>query len=136
MIDGYLLKAGENARGSFSQVFERVLGQTSAQDIRLLTTGKDGYEEQIASLRQLQNERRAPPRNESFTIDVRLLRVGRASARLPHDRFALIDDELWHCGANVGGTHHEINAYSYGWPAHDTGAVDYFERLWNAAVLP
>jgi hypothetical protein len=59
------------------------------------------------------------------------MREGRGSARLPHDRFAIIDDELWHWGANVGGTHHEVNAYSRGWPVHETGAVAYFERLWG-----
>lgn len=136
LIDGFLLKMDQHAKTSFFNIFDRVLRQTSAQDIRLLTSNKDGHQEQIRYLYALQNTRRAPPRNEPFTIAVRLIRGGRSSVRLPHDRFALIDDELWHLGANVGGTHHEISAYSHGWPAYDTGAVEYFERLWNVAELP
>jgi hypothetical protein len=135
LIDGFLLKIDKFAKGSFFDVFDRVLSQTSAQDIRLLTSNKDGHKQQIKHLRTLQDTRRAPPRNEPFTIEVRLLRGGRSGARLPHDRFALIDDELWHWGANVGGTHHEINAYSHGWSVHDTLATDYFERLWNGAEV-
>ena len=133
LIDGFLLKVDDRARGSFSTVFGAVLRQTSAQSIRLLTSNKAGYEDQIKQLCALQNERRAPPRNEAFTIEVRLVRERRSNARLPHDRFAIIDDELWHWGANIGGTHHEVNAYSRGWLAEETGAADYFNRLWNDA---
>lgn len=134
LIDGFLLKVDDRARGSFSSVFGAVLRQTSAQSVRLLTSNKAGHEDQIKQLRTLQDERRAPPRNEPFTIDIRLVREGRSNVRLPHDRFAIVDDELWHWGANIGGTHHEVNAYSRGWSARDTGAADYFERLWTKTV--
>jgi hypothetical protein len=131
LIDGFLLKLDDRAMGSFLTVFGAVLSQTPAESIRLITSNKAGHVDQTKQLRTLQDERRAPPRNEAFTIDIRLMREGRGSARLPHDRFAIIDDELWHWGANVGGTHHEVNAYSRGWPVHETGAVAYFERLWG-----
>lgn len=133
MIDGFLLKLDERAKGSFFAVFGSVLSQTQAKSIRLITSNKAGHVDQIEQLRALQDERRAPPHNEGFTIDVRLVREGRGAARLPHDRFAIVDDELWHWGANVGGTHHEVNAYSRGWPVHDTGAEHYFKRLWGDA---
>lgn len=135
LVDGFLLKIDAFARGHFFGVFDNVLRQTSAQDIRLLTSNKDGHKEQVKQLTELQDARRAPPRNEPFTIEVRLLRGARSGTRLPHDRFAVIDDELWHWGANVGGTHHEINAFSHGWSANDTLAIEYFERLWNAAEV-
>lgn len=135
LVDGFLLKIDGFAKGSFIGVFDRVLRQTSAQDIRLLTSNKDGHKEQVKHLLALQDARRAPPRNEPFTIEVRMLRGGRTGTRLPHDRFAVIDEELWHWGANVGGTHHEINAFSHGWSANDTLAFEYFERLWNAAEV-
>lgn len=138
LIDGFLLKLDDRARGSFFSVFSTVLSQTPAQNIRLITSNKAGHEDQIEQLRTLQDERRAPPRNEGFTIDIRLLREGKGKVRLPHDRFAIVDDELWHWGANVGGTHHEVNAYSRGWSACATGAAAYFRRLWtdNGEVKP
>jgi hypothetical protein len=49
-----------------------------------------------------------------------------------HDRFAIVDDELWHFGATVGGTHRSINAFSRGWSATDTGAVSFFQQLWDS----
>jgi len=131
LIDGFLLKLDERAKGSFLTVFGAVLSQTQADSIRLINSNKAGHVDQIEQLRTLQDKRRAPPRNEAFTIDVRLVREGRGEVRLPHDRFAIVDDELWHWGANVGGTHHEVNPYSRGWSAHDTGAAAYFERLWG-----
>ena len=48
-----------------------------------------------------------------------------------HDRFAIIDDELWHFGATVGGFHSSVNAVSRGWRASEHGAIDFFELLWN-----
>lgn len=50
----------------------------------------------------------------------------------PHDRFAIIDkQELWHFGHTVGGSQRSISAFSRGWPATTTGAVQYFEDLWG-----
>lgn len=48
-----------------------------------------------------------------------------------HDRFAIVDDELWHFGATVGGCHPSINAFSRGWSANETRAEDYFFHLWG-----
>lgn len=133
LIDSFLLKINDEAKANFFEVFSSALGRTPAQPIRLLTSGKAGHQEQLIKLNQIQNARRAPPTNEGFTIEVKFIREGRTPVRLPHDRFAIIDDELWHWGANVGGTHHEVNAFSRGWPAHETGASDYFDRLWSDA---
>lgn len=47
-----------------------------------------------------------------------------------HDRFAIIDDELWHFGATVGGFHASVTATSRGWNAEETGAVGFFELAW------
>lgn len=49
----------------------------------------------------------------------------------PHDRFAIVDYELWHFGHTVGGSQRSVNAFSRGWPANDTGAITYFEELWG-----
>ena len=32
-----------------------------------------------------------------------------------HDRFAIMDGEIWHCGASIGGTHPSLNALTHGW---------------------
>lgn len=34
---------------------------------------------------------------------------------LYHDRFALLDDEIWHFGSTVGGIYPGITAFSGGW---------------------
>lgn len=48
-----------------------------------------------------------------------------------HDRFAVVDDELWHFGSTVGGFHRGLTAASRGWPAQATRAVDFFEEVWR-----
>lgn len=131
LIDGFLLKVDERAKATFFQVFERALASTRAEDIRLIIGPKAGHHEQIASLRELEAARRQPPRRDSFAIEIQTVREGKSPVRLPHDRFAVIDAELWHWGANVGGTHHEVNAYSRGWSSRETGAEEYFLRLWK-----
>jgi hypothetical protein len=49
-----------------------------------------------------------------------------------HDRFAIVDDQLWHFGATVGGGHGSLTAASGPWPAAPSGFVDLFDRLWQA----
>lgn len=48
-----------------------------------------------------------------------------------HDRFAVIDEELWHFGATVGGAHRDLNAASRGWSAKDVRAIEYFNQVWR-----
>lgn len=49
-----------------------------------------------------------------------------------HDRFAVLDDELWHFGATVGGLHKGLNAYSRGWSASAHRFMDMFDEAWKA----
>lgn len=49
-----------------------------------------------------------------------------------HDRFAIIDDVLWHFGSDVGSTNKSIHATSYGWNAVSLKAVKFFEDFWSA----
>lgn len=50
-----------------------------------------------------------------------------------HDRFAIVDGELWHFGATVGGAHRSINAYSRGWDAAKARAREFFDEVWTHA---
>jgi hypothetical protein len=50
-----------------------------------------------------------------------------------HDRFAIIDEELWHFGATVGGFHRDVNAASRGWSADAHKAVHFFDTAWKMA---
>jgi hypothetical protein len=35
-----------------------------------------------------------------------------------HDRFVMLDDELWHFGGTIGGFQPNLTAYSRGWYNH------------------
>lgn len=48
-----------------------------------------------------------------------------------HDRFAIIDDDLWHFGATAGGLHAQVNAATRGWVAEDHGARGFFDLAWD-----
>lgn len=49
-----------------------------------------------------------------------------------HDRFAIIDDKLWHFGSDVGSSSRCLNATSYGWDAEYFKAINFFTDLWNS----
>ena len=46
-----------------------------------------------------------------------------------HDRFAVVDGELWHFGGTVGGVLAAFTAQSRGWSAHDTEATARLQEL-------
>ena len=48
-----------------------------------------------------------------------------------HDRFAIIDEALWHFGATVGGGYSGLTAVSGPWSATATRAIDFFEECWR-----
>lgn len=46
-----------------------------------------------------------------------------------HDRFALLDEEIWHFGWTVCGVGHTLNAYSRGWNDRNGKFKDYLNKI-------
>lgn len=46
-----------------------------------------------------------------------------------HDRFALLDDEIWHFGWTVCGVGHTLNAYSRGWTDRNGKFKEYLDKI-------
>ncbi len=49
-----------------------------------------------------------------------------------HDRFAIVDDEVWHFGSTVGGGYTRFSAASRGWNAADLSVL--FKNRWESSV--
>lgn len=103
-----------------------------ASDIRILTKEHDEITEDTLQLFQMREReinayQTRRPKQCSIQVNTRLTQ----EFDYIHDRFAIVDDELWHFGATVGGFHASVNAASRGWSAVDSGAIDFFELAWN-----
>lgn len=101
-------------------------------DVRLLTgrgSLADAERKELASaLTQSCNEER----HDNRRVAVRW-RATLSTDSFPflHDRFAIIDEALWHFGATVGGGHSGLTAVSGPWSARATRAIDFFEEVWR-----
>lgn len=121
---------------SQADVLEAAVETTDATDIRLLTEAHGTTERariaNVASdLTNLANGR-SPRPSAQITVAWRPV-LDKDRYPYLHDRFAIVDQELWHFGATVGGGHHGLNAASRGWNAVETRAVAFFEELWENA---
>ena len=45
-----------------------------------------------------------------------------------HDRFAIMDGEIWHCGASICGMHAALNAVSRGWVDEEDKLMEFFMK--------
>lgn len=52
-----------------------------------------------------------------------------------HDRFALFDDNIWHCGATIGGTHGAFHAISGPWKDIDGRMGELFGKMKFSATI-
>lgn len=64
-------------------------------------------------------------------VEVHWRKLRRNSFPFLHDRFAIVDDALWHFGATVGGGHPSVNAASGPWSAVHARAIDFFDECWR-----
>lgn len=48
-----------------------------------------------------------------------------------HDRFAIIDNNFWHFGSDVGASNQSLHATSYGWNSDKLQITNFFEELWE-----
>lgn len=62
---------------------------------------------------------------ETFKISIWELPSGRGAV---HDRFAIMNGEIWHCGASICGMHSALNAVSRGWVDKDDKLKDFFMK--------
>ncbi len=137
VLDDFLFKPKEKSQSKQSR-YEQILSWLpdglAANDIRFLTKAHENRAEQDAVQKQFNEHvaainQRAPRRAGAAKIEIRFS----LGSKFPyvHDRFAIIDNELWHFGATVGGLHNLVNAATRGWDAEAHDAVRFFNDAWN-----
>lgn len=141
VIDKFFLEP-EEEKGSRQHRIDQILNWIPdgilANDFKLLTKSHNtsgnkevdnvlakqfrDYAEMISNIR--------PKGAAQFVIEVRFTLM--QNFNYVHDRFAIIDDELWHFGATVGGFYSLVSAATRGWRASDHGAEEFFKLAWDA----
>lgn len=141
VIDQYFLNPedkNEGLQNRIRQILEWMPETMMANDIRILTKSHNtGANKNINNdlIRQFQkhgewiSSRRSKGAGQC-EIKLRFTLV--QNFDYVHDRFAIVDDELWHFGATVGGFHSQVSAATRGWRASEHGAEDFFNLAWNA----
>lgn len=120
----------------FDEVGVNVLGpalsRCQALDVRLLTSRSDiddqDRERRRKTLVRHLNSNRSGPGGVEVQWRAKL---DKHSFPFLHDRFAIVDDDLWHFGSTVGGGHPGLTAASGPWSASGTGAVEFFDECWR-----
>jgi hypothetical protein len=136
VLDDFLFKEekGKSGRSRYDQILLWLPDGLIANEIKFLTNAHGDRAEQ-AVIRKLFNDRvqainqRAPRRAGVAQIEIRFS-LGQKFPYV-HDRFAIIDNELWHFGATVGGLHSLVNAATRGWDADAHDAMRFFDDAWK-----
>ena len=136
VLDDFLFKPlnGRSLQDRCDQIRNWLHIGLVANDIRFLTNAHGNKMERDDIQKQFNEHveninRNAPRRSGTATIEIRFSL--NASFPYVHDRFAIVDNELWHFGATVGGLHNLVNAATRGWNADEHGAVRFFELAWR-----
>ena len=136
VLDDFLFKPkeGQSQQSRYEQILFWLHADLVANDIRFLTNAHENRAEQDAIQKQFNEHvaatnQRAPRRAGAAKIEIRFS-LGKKFPYV-HDRFAIIDNELWHFGATVGGLHSLVNAATRGWDAEAHDAVRFFNDAWN-----
>lgn len=138
ILDDYLFKPEKDQDQSRQSRYDQILSwlpkDLVANDVRFLTKAHEDLPEQREIEIQFQAHaaainQRAPRRAGMVKIEIRFT-LGTEFPHV-HDRFAVIDNELWHFGATVGGLHRLVNAVTRGWDADAVEALRFFNDAWN-----
>lgn len=133
VVDTYLLCGGERAE---EEVLSWFPDSFEAKDVRIACGGlKQSRSETLFTTKLADRATAINTRKASLgapaTIIMLKTNLDPSSYPYVHDRFAVVDDELWHFGATVGGLHHGVNAATRGWNAVAVGAVNFFGEVWS-----
>lgn len=132
IIDEHFFDPDKGSRQNrVDQIMDWMLAATfAADDIKFLTTNHESKEYDNDLVKQFQEFEYMISRSLSTGAKPCNIQVRFHLTRdfnYVHDRFAIIDDELWHFGATVGGFHSQVSAATRGWRASDHGAKEVFK---------
>jgi|UPI0004BBB9EE hypothetical protein len=123
VIDGYLNEL--SSRKKFESFVNILYGKMFyIDDIRLFLKD-DEHKKDIQEILSFHNEELLIKGRKEIKFDF-------FNYKSIHDRFAIIDDKLWHFGSDVGSSSRCLNAASYGWDADYFKAINFFTDLWNS----
>lgn len=125
VLDSHFDEIGVNVLGP-------ALSRCQVLDARLLTSRSDidnqDRERRRKTLVRHLNSNRSGPGGVEVQWRAKL---DKHSFPFLRDRFAIVDDDLWHFGSTVGGGHPGLTAASGPWSASDTRAVEFFDECWR-----
>lgn len=134
VIDPYFLipDHGNDCDSRIINILDWLPLRLEANDIRILTKKHKEIDDELLGLFQIKADdinKYQTHREKECTIQI--CTSLEEKFNFIHDRFAIIDNDLWHFGATVGGFHTSINAASHGWNAVAVGAITFFEMVWD-----
>lgn len=114
------------------------LGASNVQQIRVICGQKNRlnlsqYEE---NMNQARHRAEGANGKEVFNIKVKWIQENTRNAKKIHrihDRYALIDSELWHFGGNTACNMRSLTCATRGWSVLETKADIMFNYLWQEA---
>jgi hypothetical protein len=105
--------------------------QRVIDEIKKVEDKKD-YEVKSVVIFHCQGQNKHTMMNEKLCREVHLkanIEIHMLQKTYIHDRFALMDGEIWHCGATIGGMHECLNAISRGWKDNGNKMMKYMTQL-------
>jgi hypothetical protein len=116
----------------------RALAGAVVRDVRIVSERIQDKHSRLEKMRATSDAAwsRGRPRGAMRMAPTRVQWLDRLTRRPPvfpfaHDRFVIVDDNLWHFGYASCGSGNCLSAASGPWPEINTNAVDFFERLWE-----
>jgi phosphatidylserine/phosphatidylglycerophosphate/cardiolipin synthase-like enzyme len=136
ILDDYLFKPkdGQAVQSRYDQILRWFPDGLVANDIRILTNAH-GNKTEHELIRRKFAERAAAindrSRNRVGIVTIAINFTLNTEFPYVHDRFAIVDDELWHFGATVGGLHEALSAVTRGWDSDQHDALRFFNDAWR-----
>lgn len=136
ILDDYLFKPkkGQALQSRYDKILDWFPDRLVANDVRILTNAHRD-ESEHNSIHQKFAERAAAindkSRNRVGIVTIQISFYLKRDFGYVHDRFAIVDDELWHFGATVGGLHEELSAATRGWDSEQHDALRFFNDAWR-----
>ena len=134
VLDSYLFRAGDEREleSRIARILQWLPLESNVKDVKLLTAGLNAVQrktvEDAVQGRVEQINRRNQQRPYQLVADISWNLE--TNFDFVHDRFAIIDNELWHFGATIGGLHAKVSAATRGWKADEHDAVRFFNEAW------
>lgn len=129
LINNYITNETKKGKNVVVQILDSIVSNSHGIEVKFFLRKVEGSKK-IEQVFKEKNDLIIELHNNQVNTEIKYKYITKDFKQI-HDRFAVIDNQLWHFGSDIGSSLPDFHATSFGWDAEELQVDKFFKELWE-----